>query len=300
LALTFKISDAFSGSLPLFYQKTYLSCQDYQKLVLVEGQAGKNRIFAAFNFVERQAISLPRALFGSFYFQGSIGKADFLNWHNELEGWLIKEGICEIIVTHPPHFYVHYCVQEWLKAAGYQIKNQEYNQFITLSRKSSLHPMEQRKIGKADQKDWQIEIENDWDEVFRFLYQNRKEQQIPLNIEKDTLLMLASKLTHQYQAWTLKRKDEWLALVVTAHILPETQYYFLPVTATKHRHDSPMAFLMYQLTRIFRKEGFTYFDLGISSIEGQLQTGLFNFKKRMGAEYTYKTTWVKQLANDKG
>ena len=52
-----------------------------------------------------------------------------------------------------------------------------------------------------------------------------------------------------------------------------------------------MVLLLQELCSHYQQEGFNVFDLGQSSIEGIPQEGLFQFKERMGAISTEKTTF---------
>jgi hypothetical protein len=75
-------------------------------------------------------------------------------------------------------------------------------------------------------------------------------------------------------------------------VQPDEQcwYYFLPATAVEHLSKSPMVLLIKELTEVCEAKGLEYLDLGIASVEGFKQKGLFEFKERMGALESPKRT----------
>ncbi len=59
--------------------------------------------------------------------------------------------------------------------------------------------------------------------------------------------------------------------------------------------ESPMVFLIVSMANWCKERNIDFLDLGISSIEGQLQQGLYDFKKRMGAIDAEKWTFELEL-----
>jgi lipid II:glycine glycyltransferase (peptidoglycan interpeptide bridge formation enzyme) len=72
-------------------------------------------------------------------------------------------------------------------------------------------------------------------------------------------------------------------------------YYFLPATGVDFLSESPMVFLIVAMANWCKERNIQFLDLGISSVEGHLQQGLYDFKKRMGAKDSEKWTLEQSL-----
>ena len=196
-----------------------------------------------------------------------------------------KMGIKKMIIRHPPAYYHHSVPHTWLTRAGCRIETEETNQYINLDDEIRLHPMEHRKLKRLNRTHQVVQSAHIRDE-YELIRQWRAEQDIPLNISLDHLLHLESCLPGRYDSWAVRLDGHTVAACICVRVTPETIYYFLPGTAPAHRADSPMVLLVDHLCRYYRTQGYLRLDMGLSSISGQQQTGLYRFKERMGARAT--------------
>ncbi|WP_456460870.1 GNAT family N-acetyltransferase [Reichenbachiella sp.] len=164
----------------------------------------------------------------------------------------------------------------------------EINQHIFLESglEQKLHAMQLRKIKKcqSEQLSFNQESVSNIPEVHSFLASCRKQQGLEININKQSLEQLFIKLPLNYECYTI-RNNEGNILAATVLVLVNDQivYNYLPGFDRSYKSLSPLSFLLFQLYQILRERNYKIFDLGISSINGGVQEGLYNYKNRMGA-----------------
>ncbi|MFZ9044532.1 MAG: GNAT family N-acetyltransferase [Cyclobacteriaceae bacterium] len=233
-----------------------------------------------------QLISIPYAPWGSFSFSGEIKESSFKTLMNKIKETAKAKTVSSLVIKDVPSFYEKALPTEWYKSMGFTLRK-EINQHIHLLERNELHVMQKRKLKKAS-KILEFHRLKDISQAYDLLYTWRNYNNIPLNIEKNHLQMLFKKFPNHYDCWGTIHGNDISAICVTIKVTSEVVYYFLPSTSPEHKAYSPMVFLMQEMSRVYKSEGFKIFDLGQSSIEGKKQEGLFLFKKRMGAQQSDK------------
>ncbi|MEM7298951.1 MAG: GNAT family N-acetyltransferase, partial [Bacteroidota bacterium] len=120
-------------------------------------------------------------------------------------------------------------------------------------------------------------------------------QGLQINISWSLLNTLAKKMPTTYECFGVFRGDKISAICIAVNFTNEVAYYYLPGTSPMFRNQSPMVLLIAGMVDYYRKKGFRYLDLGLSSVQGQAQETLRLFKERMGAEETDKPTFIKSI-----
>lgn len=253
-------------------------------------------LFVCFHQSNHQWNSLPYAPWGSFYCREKLTKAKFDRSIEAMAKLAQSSNVKSIILKHPPSIYQQSVPEDWLYECGFEEVNREINQHLMLNRNLDLHQMEIRKLEKGMGK-MEVALINNWSYAYDLIQQWRLIANIPLNIQKEHLIDLVTSFADKYDCWQVSNESgKILSICISIKVTSKHVYYFLPATNPAFRSGSPMVSMLVSMSRHYQKLGFEYFDLGQSSINGVLQTGLFNFKKRMGALQSHKSTYRLEIA----
>jgi hypothetical protein len=109
----------------------------------------------------------------------------------------------------------------------------------------------------------------------------REEKGLKLNVPFDRLEALFKAFPDRYDIFMGYLDKKAACSVITLQVAPKIVYYFLPGTIKEAKSQSPMVGLLDYMVKHYSKTH-QYIDLGVSSIEGEPQTSLIEFKERMG------------------
>lgn len=222
--------------------------------------------------------------------KGPLSKIVIDKMVNTLKAELSKRNIQIANIRQRPDFEPSF-ESQWLHDA--LLKNQfnciqEKNQHVVLGLQSeqNLHPMQLRKIKKCLTEGFPFNQESasNIPEVHAFLSSCRKQQGLEINISDHSLEHLFNKLPLNFECFTVRNhENEIMAATVIVLINNQIAYNYLPAFDRAYKTYSPLSFLLYHLYGWLKERNIEIFDLGISSIRGEIQKGLYTYKKRMGA-----------------
>lgn len=282
----------------LFDHKTYLDANSIQNAFVYEWKESECKINITFSQEDHLAISLPKAPYAGFNIAGSLSQSAMDEMTVDLKKELLKRDIQKVVIRQRPEFEKTSNIQ--LIHDGL-VKNEfgytkETNQFVSLDQdlELNLHPMQRRKIKKCEQEQlvFSKEATGNIQEVHSFLTFCRKQQGLEINIDNQSLELLFQKLPHNYECYTVRNHEQKImAATILVLVNEQITYNYLPGFDRTYKSMSPLSFLLFQLFHVLRDRNYNTFDLGISSIEGELQNGLYTYKKRMGAKHSDRFTY---------
>lgn len=280
--------------LPIYFHNEYVAIQNDQILSL------DNEYFhLVITLKENIAYSFKQSPFGSFFIKKPTEIETFLDFESQITQKLKQKNIKKVIIRQPPSYYPHFVMRQWLEKADYRLKTQDVNQFITLSDHSenNLHKMELRKLNNAERKGLLFSHDpvSSLEEIHSFIAHCRLDVGLTVNITLDKLKNLFTAFPTSYDLYSIRQNKEILAACVVSKPLSDIYYYYLPATHPDHKSKSPMVLLLVSLIESLKSKGARLLDLGLSSINGNKQSGLYAFKKRMGAADTPSWVFEKEI-----
>ncbi|MDW3194779.1 MAG: GNAT family N-acetyltransferase [Cytophagales bacterium] len=282
----------------LFYQPEYLNAQNYENPVaFTVFEQSKLSAAITLNCNDGIATSLNRSPFGSIWMNNKLSKETLHQFLDFIKTELAKMGIQKIQIICPSPIYAHAPTAEFWIKEGFRAFTHETNQHLIVKGAfdAGLHQMERRKLKKLRSGKIYFArelISNDLlSECHDFIDECRQEQGLKINISIDKLKELCFSMDGRYEVFTARAAETLVAAVIACRVDQNHLYYYLPATDNRYRRDSPMVGLLELIYETCRDENIQYLDLGISSIDGQLQQGLYDFKQRLGAVQTTKSTF---------
>ncbi|MEM0938892.1 MAG: GNAT family N-acetyltransferase [Bacteroidota bacterium] len=276
-----------------YFDPRYLTLQEYNNLKCFED---KNYLIL-FSINHTTANSISNAPFGSFVIKKAHQSSLFGLFEDKIFSLLKKTNIKKINIKHPSSIYRSFVDIKALQKVGYKVQYEDINQHISLTAdwKSSIHKMELRKLKNLKLKGFEFRKmpESDLEKAHQFLTTCREAQGLQINISWKKLASLIKEMPKTYDCFGVFRQTEMTAVCITVRVSSDIAYYYLPGTSPFFRAQSPMVLLIEGMASYYKDRGFSYLDLGVSSILGKAQETLRIFKKRMGATETTKPTLVK-------
>lgn len=287
--------DSIHNEIPvLYYDQSYLNNQAHANFVCYE-----NDYFVLPLAIDKDfAISIPRSPFGSFFVKDNCNVDEFLQFVDQVKKDLESKQVQTLRINHPSEIYQNFAEENWLASAGFKKEYEDINQQIRLKADwvDSIHEMQKRKLVslKSDGFEFKKMDISELETAHQFIKVCRLAQELEINIPFERLQELSSS-TKAYDIFGVYREDKISSLCIAVRVTKNVAYYYLPATSPMFRSQSPMVLLIAGMVGHYQSQGFDYFDMGISSIEGKVQESLRIFKERMGATQSGKPTFSLQI-----
>ncbi len=281
----------------LFYRKGYLDIQRYEQLQVLKATHHASLqmmiLFAVENGVATSLFSSP---FGGIFTPESVLPEDISSFVTFIIDHFRRSGIVTLRIVQPSPLHDQFTP---LPKEPFTVAFEDLNQHLDLKTgfDSQLHPMQIRKLRSAPKNNISCSVEDpsSLGEVHEFIADCRAQNGLKINISLQKLNGLFERFPDSYHIFSAFKDAERVASVVTCQVTPRVAYYYLPATKEEYKSFSPMVPLIKEIADYYRSRGISILDLGISSIQGTKQEGLYNFKERMGAALSYKPTYQLHL-----
>lgn len=256
-----------------------------------------------FRFQDKIATSLPYCPYAGMELNSLLSPDEMLRFIDQITHTLAQSDIERIIIKQCPEFIdprMDKLIKTTLLQAGFEISSSETNQHISLQngQQHLIHKMEHRKLKKCQESGFYFSKSDpsQLEYVHRFISKCRRQQGLTINVKMEVLKNLFEKVEGAYELFTVKdTTGNIVAGTVTVRVSKAVVYNYLPAFDRKYIKTSPMVMLYNGLYEYFGAIDCKVLDLGISSINGTIQNGLFQFKKRMGAEASMRHTFIKNI-----
>ncbi len=274
----------------LYYAPQYLKIQNYDQIETFSASAYE----CHFSICNTVATSLTQSPFGGILSEKSDLPPLISFWKN-VQRKLSLTNISQIEIIQPPDYYGGFVSTQALKELGFFENGYEWNQYVDLRSAIAIHPMQKRHLNKK--KDFNIRLADpcETSDVHAFISKCRQAQGLKINISLEKLASLIAALPNHFDMHVVELNKKLVSAAIMVKATPSICYYYLPATDPKFKKMSPMVHLLVHLYDYYQKQGFAYMDLGLSSINKMPQSGLFEFKARMGAKAVKRSEFILKI-----
>ena len=288
----------------IFHDPTHLKLQsnDWISYYLVKKVNRKVLAQVSFHNLKGKAVTPLRAPFGSFLFSERLspqGLYDFIR-HCELQ--LKSDGIKQIRMTEPPLFYRKSgeLLQSILFNLGYQVSHAEVNSGIHIDIipfEKKIEVWEKRKLKQSKSKAgvYKHLPFSALDVVYEFILKCRKQRSQTLSMTLEELKVTANTFKKEFLFFGVYFDNELAAASIAIQVNASILYNFYSGHLKKFDSISPVVMLINGMYGFCRSHNIQLLDLGTSSINGQPNFSLLDFKLRLGAIPSMKLTFEKNL-----
>jgi hypothetical protein len=220
-----------------------------------------------------------------------------------VESDLHRINVKKIIIKNPPTLYnsdLQTLLQVFLSNLGYSITAEPGAILVVDKPGDKLSSgWEKRKIKQANDKELELRHEavQQLKVVYDFIYSCRVQKGYSSSMAFDDLQRTVSKFPERFLLSSVYKQDTMVAASVCVRCNKHVLYHFYSDHNTSDRSANPTVFLIRFLYDYCFQNGIGLFDLGTSSLDGNPNFGLLNFKLGLGARPTTKFTFQKDLTS---
>ncbi|MFM7856608.1 MAG: hypothetical protein ACKO96_32970, partial [Flammeovirgaceae bacterium] len=106
---------------------------------------------------------------------------------------------------------------------------------------------------------------------------------------------LSNSISKKIQLYGVSNQNQWVAVAIVLQEAKNSWYTFYYGHLSTFDKQSPVVFLMEQLYQLAVDKGVRWINLGTSMLGGTINQPLLHFKTSLGAETTFKRTYIQHL-----
>jgi hypothetical protein len=290
----------------LFHQEQHLLLQSksgWIKFYILDSHKKKVEAFFPVHVDDDKAVSPFKSSFGSIVFNKALPAAALYNFIAFIEDELCRLGVKEIWIKNPPVAYYPgnlNLLQVLFLNKGFSISQAEAGSVLTVndySFYSKITIKQQQKLKQAIAKGLsftQIDIRQ-IEGIYFLLEKWQQQKGYTLSMTLNELRAVVAKFSNRFVITGVMLKSEVIAAAISIHVADSVLYNFYLSHNPTYNHLSPVVLLLDGLYSYCQKKSITLLDLGTSAANQQPNFSLLDFKQRLGAEFTAKLTFYKQL-----
>lgn len=209
----------------------------------------------------------------------------------------------KVCFTLPPEIYGDELVNT-LSASffsqGFKVKSIEINNYFDLTKyidlethlKQSPHKVRKnyKRALKNELKFEQIEIQ-DFEIAYDVIRINREQMGYPLKISIQQMQDLINMDSLMVRSFVVRKDEKPVAAALIFDVTEQTSQVVYWGDIPEYRNERPMDLLTLQIFNVYKKLGKKYLDIGPSSEDGVINTGLADFKKSIGCNTNTKAVF---------
>ena len=250
----------------------------------------ENPIAQIFFYIENDiAISGYQSTFGSFDLAKEVSKNELQWFINNIINECKALGVKKIkIKNYPSYFNSAILIEKSLVKSGFTTNVTEVNQHIVVDNPSFYDVAKRNEVRRSDKcKTAGFRFEIATIDILPVIYKLiestllRKGNKVSMSFEE--LEKSIRNSYNRYVLFTLWNDEILVASTVSIKINESVLYNFYHANHQDYTLYSPLTYLLKNIYCYCLEHKFKILDLGISTVNGLLNEGLFHFKKSRGA-----------------
>lgn len=270
---------------------------------IISFSAGKkNNISICFNQRESTLISLDRSPFGGFIFGQSVARSEITDLIQSIVERATAESVTSIVIKCFPDIYDTYqstLIEELLCATGFSVKYKDITQVMHI-RPGKLLPMNthrQRRLRTCIRHGFifrSLSVD-ELPQAYSLFTESRESKGYPVTMSLAELATTIERFPDRYILSGVFDGDKMVASAVCIVVNSAIMYCFYIGDALAYRRYSPVTLLVSGIYESCVAGNFSLLDLGISTHRGVLNKGLYDFKKSLGCDDSFKLTFERRI-----
>jgi hypothetical protein len=264
---------------------------------------GKCQAFIWVNCSNSTAQSPVKAPFGGFEVISSVPVESIYQLISFTENHIMQCGVTSFEIRMPPLAYSqesYTLLNTFLLNRGFHISNAEISSIITVSRRpfeSIITSWELRKLNQCRKagltfhklKTTQLSI------IYHFIQDCRQQKGYSLSMSCEEIVALSQTFPKNLKLYSVQQNNTIAAACIAILVNKKILYTFYYDHSKNFQHVSPVVLLVDGIYKDSKRQGIELIDLGTSSVNGQPNFPLLNFKLQLGALPSMKFSFYKNL-----
>lgn len=241
-------------------------------------------------------VSLLKSPFGGFIFSGETSVADLQTALHEAMQWSLRNNISNIVIKCFPEAYntrESEMTQKILKDFNFNLLHKDIAQVIFTNDKLSFNTHRRRRLRNCIAKGFYFKDvpEEKIDAAYPLFERSRKAKGYPLTMTLDDFKSAFNQFPDDYKLFAVFDSEQMIAACVCIRVNALILYCFFIGDDIRYRKYSPVTMLIHGVHQYAMENRYEIIDLGISTDKGILNSGLYAFKKSLGAKDVSKNTY---------
>ena len=256
----------------------------------------------SFHIEKDKALSPVRAPFGSFLFSERLSPLGLYQFIQHCEDELRKHGVKSIQIVDPPLFYRKSgeLLHTILFNLNYRVGHAELSSGIRIDHinfEEKIEMWEKRKLKQSKAKGLQYKSLplSQLETVYTLILKCRKQKGHNLSMTMEEMQRTVDVFKENFFLFGVFLQKELTAASIAICVHPTILYNFYSGHIKKFDALSPIVLLTKGMYQFCEKQHIQLLDLGTSSLDGQPNFPLLDFKLRLGAVPSAKITFEKHL-----
>jgi hypothetical protein len=189
-----------------------------------------------------------------------------------------------------PHLYP--CIEHIFLEKGAKISSEKNQHLAILNSDFSFHFSDTNKkiVRRCISKGYVVDVNSKvCKDGYRLLERNRAMRSVTLSLTFEEIERQSTRMQGRFAFFRCKDfGGDIIAYAVCIYVRSDVLYVLYWGEAPEHRKQSPVVYLAKCIIDYCIQGGIAVLDVGISSLNGILDQGLFDFKSRLGCATTLK------------
>jgi len=243
------------------------------------------------------AISGYQATFGSFDVKNNMSQLELTFFIKEIIELLKMRGVKRMEIKNAPsYFSSSRQIEEALTSCGFNLQLLEINQQIKVNEQPFLRLAKRNVRKKINQGihagfTFNIEPNTNISEIYNLVVATRNRKKYGVSMTLPDLTSAIESCPESYILFTLRDGAKLIAASVSIIINSDVVYNFYHADHFEYRAKSPLSLLVKYIYEYCQQNKYKVLDLGISTMNGILNSGLFTFKENLGAVTSEKKSF---------
>ncbi|UII29306.1 hypothetical protein LVD15_13015 [Fulvivirga maritima] len=207
-----------------------------------------------------------------------------------LKEWGLEHGIKYFVIKCAPCFYYNdgMILNDAMLFSGAEMSVSELNQHIAVTNSdymSLLKKNEKKRLRKCHKNGFtfrKLDV-TFLPEAYKIIKDNRDLKGFPMTMSYQGLLKMFKAFPDRYLLFGVFDDDKLIAVAVSILVSDQVLYNFYHGDDFNYRTHSPIVMILEGVYSFCQTENIQFLDLGISSVTGKVNEGLYAFKQNCGA-----------------
>lgn len=284
-----------------FHTREFLSGQNVFSFYILNNKLKVCEGIFHLSIYENIGYSALKAPFGSIDVSSSISTHVLDEYFDFILNWCLTYGLQAIKIRHYPHCYDQegsVLIQNSLFNKGFEIINTDVGQYINILPDTPAFSRSARiKMNKCKRAGFMFKVleKSHLKEAYFLLKACKDRKSYPTNIGLEDLEKSFLKFPDRYLIFGVMDNRILISASICVVINNSILYDFSHGHLWEYRKFSPVVLLVDGILHYCFKEDYKILDLGLSTDNSIINTGLYDFKSRLGALPSLKLSYSKYL-----
>jgi hypothetical protein len=291
---------SFEPSIFNMYAHLRLQCQDgWDSFYAFDSDASKVIAVIHFHSNDQMALSPLSASFGGLELSDVMSSPQIAGFVEFFTGKLKSIGIKQVVVKQSPFIQDDVRVLNSFLNAGFKIQLTEVDSFVKVEGDYVGHLQERKakKLRSLKKQNWSFQIKSveHLAESYDFILECRSAKDYSLSMTWPQMEQLANAFPDRIFHFQVLDGKKIIAASICIQVKSNWLYDFYHDHDSEYDADSPLLLLIQGIYDFCKFNSIQWIELGTSMAGTEVNEGLLEFKKRLGATAVSKMTFLKDL-----